>query len=157
MLRAERFAEALAVVEADPPAQPAPADVLLHGVVLAQSGRLDDAEKVCRGLLDLDGLYADAHHLLGVCLEGCAAAEVAIGHYRLAAYLDPEFAMPRMRLGLLARRRGDPQNAGVELRLALDLLRQEGEERIVLFGGGFGRVALAALCRAELDAVGAPR
>ena len=40
---------------------------------------------LCRRLLDADGLYADAHHLLGVCLEGGAAVDVAIGHYRLAA------------------------------------------------------------------------
>jgi chemotaxis protein methyltransferase CheR len=154
LLRDERFADALDVVEAGLPRQPAPADVLLHGVLLAQTGRLEDAEILCRRLLDTDGLYADAHQLLATCLEDGAAVDVAIGHYRLAAYLDPAFAMPRLRLGLLLRRRGDHAEAGAELDRALPLLREERDERITLFGGGFGRTALTALCRAELDASG---
>ncbi len=157
LLRDERFTEALSVVEAGMPARPEPQDLLLHGVLLAQTGRLDDAEMVTRGLLETDGLFADAHHLLGVCLEGGAAVDVATGHYRLAAYLDPAFAMPRLRLGLLARRRGDHRTAGAELDRALSLLRTERDERIVLFGGGFGRVSLVALCRAELEATRAAR
>ncbi len=157
LLRDERFTDALSVIEAGMPDRPEPHDLLLHGVLLAQVGRFDDAEMVTRGLLDDDGLFADAHHLLGVCLEGGAAVDLAIGHYRLAAYLDPTFAMPRLRLGLLARRRGDHRTAGAELDRALSLLRTERDERIVLFGGGFGRVSLVALCRAELGATGAAR
>ncbi|MEV4640998.1 CheR family methyltransferase [Actinoplanes sp. NPDC049548] len=152
LLREERFAEALSCVEAGLGSRPAPRDLLLRSVLLAQAGRLEDAEIVCRRLLDTDGLYADAHHQLGVCLEGGAAVEVAVGHYRLAAYLDPAFAMPRLRLGSLARRRGEHEAAGAELERALTLLKQEAEDRLTLFGGGFGRIALTALCRAELDA-----
>jgi chemotaxis protein methyltransferase CheR len=152
LLRDERFAEALTVVEAELPDRPQPGDLLLHGVLLAQAGRLAEAEIGCRRLLDADGLYADAHQLLAVCLEDGAAVDVAIGHYRLAAYLDPAFAMPRLRLGLLLRRRGDHREAGAELERALRLLREERDERITLFGGGFGRIPLTALCRSELDA-----
>jgi chemotaxis protein methyltransferase CheR len=157
LLRGERFAEALAAMQDGLTAQPEPADLLLQGVLLTQAGRLEAAEMMCRRLLDVDGLHADAHHLLGVCLEGGAAVDVAIGHYRLAAYLDPEFAMPRLRLGLLARRRGDVATAGAELERALTLLRRERDERVTLFGGGFGRIALSNMCRAELDAVGVVR
>lgn len=156
LLGEERFAEALDLVEAEP-GDRLPAQNLLHSALLAQTGRFEDAEMICRQLLDADGLYADAHHLLGVCLEGGAAVDVAIGHYRLAAYLDPEFAMPRLRLGLLARRRGENRVAGAELERAVTLLRREREDRLVLFGGGFGRIALTTLCRAELDACGAHR
>ena len=155
LIHQERFAEALAESEridrADPRA------LLVHGVLLAQAGRLSDAEMEVRALLDANGLDADAHHLLGVCLEGGAAVDVAIGHYRLAAYLDPGFAMPRLRLGLLARRRGDHRTAAAELDRALHLLRDERDDRIVLFGGGFGRIALTTLCRTELGAAGALR
>jgi chemotaxis protein methyltransferase CheR len=156
----ERYAGALAEVErlaADRAEPVEPRELLLHGVLLAQAGRLDEAEVLVRRLLDTDSRYADAHHLLGVCLEGGAAVDVAIGHYRLAAYLDPAFAMPRLRLGLLARRRGEDRTAAVELERALHLLRDERDDRIVLFGGGFGRITLTALCRAELDASGARR
>jgi chemotaxis protein methyltransferase CheR len=152
LLRGEQFADALAVVEDGMPDRPRSADLLLHGVVLAQTGRLDAAEIAVRRALDADGLCADAHHLLAVCLEDGAAVEVSIGHYRLAAYLDPRFAMPRLRLGLLARRRRDHHTARAELEFASTLLRFETQERIVLFGGGFGRTSLLALCRAELDA-----
>ena len=157
LLLDERFAEALRLIEAVPAGRPAPRDLLLHGVLLAHAGRLDEAEMLCRRLLDIDGLYADAHHQLAVCLEGGAAVGVAIGHYRLAAYLDPDFAMPRLRLGLLARRRGENHIAGPELDRARTLLRQERDERIALFGGGFGKIALTTLCRAELEACGAYR
>jgi chemotaxis protein methyltransferase CheR len=159
LLLDERFADALRILEEEPAqaARPAPRELLLRGVLLAHAGRLADAEMVCRRLLDDNGLDADAHHQLAVCLEGGAAVDVAIGHYRLAAYLDPDFAMPRLRLGLLARRRGENRIAGPELERALTLLRQERDERITLFGGGFGRIALTTLCRAELDACGAYR
>jgi chemotaxis protein methyltransferase CheR len=157
LLKDERFGDALALLEADPDPRPQPGDILLNGVLLTLVGRLDEAEILCRRLLDADGLYADAHHLLAVCLEGGASVDVAIEHYRLAAYLDPSFALPRLRLGLLSRRRGDDRTAGAELDRALHLLRDEREERIVLFGGGFGRVALSALCRTELDAGGVRR
>ena len=147
----ERFAEALAEVERDPAG---PADPLLYGVLLALAGRLDDAAAVAHRLVDADGLNADAHHLLGMCLEAGSGSAGAAGHYRLAAYLDQGFAMPRLRLGLLARRRGDDRAAATDLDRAMHLLRDERDERIVLFGGGFGRVALTTLCRSELDASG---
>jgi chemotaxis protein methyltransferase CheR len=67
------------------------------------------------------------------------------------------FALPRLRLGQLARCRGEDRTAAAALEQALDLLPTEHEERITLFGGGFGRLALTMLCRAELEACGAPR
>jgi ribosomal protein uS11 len=82
-----------------------------------------------------------------------AAARRAMEHgMRKVDVFVKGFAMPRLRLGLLARRRGEHRVAGTELGRALALLRHEREDRIVLFGGGFGRVALTTICRAELDA-----
>jgi chemotaxis protein methyltransferase CheR len=120
-------------------------------VVLAQAGRLPEAEAAGRRLLDLDALSSDGHHLLGVCHEDREAG-VATAQYRMAAHLDPGFAMPRLRLGVVFRRRGDCRTAATELDRALLLLRAETDERITLFGGGFGRSALTTLCRAERDA-----
>jgi chemotaxis protein methyltransferase CheR len=157
LIAEERFGEALALVEADPADRRKPPDLLLHAVLLAQAGRLEDAETRCRRLLDDHGLYPDAHLLLAICMEGGPAADAAVCHLRLAAHLDPGFAMPRLRLGLLLRRRGEHGAAGVELGQALHLLPTEREERIALFGGGFGRAALTALCRAEREACGARR
>lgn len=156
LLRDERFAEALGALTA----RRAPThrrERLLHGVLLVQAGRLDEATGTARRLIDDDGVNPDAHQLLGLCFEGASAPDDAIGQYRLAAFLDPAFAQPRLRLGQLARRRGDDRAAAGELDRALALMAGETEERIILFGGGFGRITLTVLCRSELEACGAWR
>jgi chemotaxis protein methyltransferase CheR len=157
LLQADRFADALELVTARLPGRPRPRDTLLHGVLLVQTGRLDDAATVARQLVEVDGLNADAHQLLGLCLEGVHAVDDAVAQYRLAAFLDPAFALARLRLGQLARRRGEDRPAAADLERALSLLPHERSERIDLFGGGFGRMALTMLCRSELDACGAHR
>ncbi|MCO8269891.1 protein-glutamate O-methyltransferase [Actinoplanes sp. TRM 88003] len=154
LLRQERFTAALELIAAPRTGPLRARDQLLHGVLLAQSGRLDEAIVLARRLSDENGLNPDAHQLLGLCLEDGSAVAEAVGQYRLAAYLDPGFALPRMRLGQLARRQGDDRTAAGELERALELLAREDDERITLFGGGFGRIALTVQCRSELDACG---
>jgi chemotaxis protein methyltransferase CheR len=62
--------------------------------------------------------------------------------------------MPRVHLGLMARRAGDSEGARRELGQALLLLEREETSRLQLFAGGFTRDALIALCRAELVSAG---
>jgi chemotaxis protein methyltransferase CheR len=155
LLRQERFGAALEVVEAFPPQVRDRPDVLmLHAALFIQTGRFDRAEEVCQRLLDVDALNAGAHYLLASCRESYQDWPGAVSHHQTAAYLDPAFAMPRLRLGLLARGRGDVAAARRELGPALALLASEDAQRIVLFGGGFARGTLIALCRAELVACG---
>jgi chemotaxis protein methyltransferase CheR len=155
LLKSERFGEALDAVHRLPrEAATDPEVLLLRATLLTHSGQLAEAEQACRDLLEVDELNAGAHYLLALCREGAGDAEGAIHHDQLAAYLDPGFAMPRLHLGLLARRTGDRSGAGRELTQALDLLRREDGSRLLLFGGGFSREALAALCHAELAACG---
>jgi chemotaxis protein methyltransferase CheR len=80
--------------------------------------------------------------------------EAAEEHDRIAAYLDPAFAMPRLHLGLLARRAGDRPRARRELAQALFLLRREDASRLLLFGGGFDRGALIGLGELALQDCG---
>ncbi|TMH05962.1 MAG: tetratricopeptide repeat protein [Betaproteobacteria bacterium] len=156
LLREERFADALELVQALPPASARDTEVLLlHAVLLVHNGRLADAENLCHRLLALDELNAGAHYVLALCREGAADGHGAAERDRFAAYLDPAFAMPRLHLGLLARRAGDREAQRRELGQALSLLQREDASRLLLFGGGFGREALIALCRAELRACGA--
>lgn len=143
LLREERFVDALALVAEEP----GPEASLLRAVLLTDLDRLPEAEAQCRRMLDANGLDAGAHYLLAVCREGAGDPEAAESHARTAAYLDPGFAMPRLRLGLLARARGDHKAARHEFTAALTLLAAEREERLLLFGGGFTRSALTALCR----------
>ena len=92
--------------------------------------------------------------MLAACREQSRHGERAREHDRVAAYLDPSFAMPRLHLGLLARSAGDRDAASRELARALPLLRREDASRLLLFGGGFSREALMVLCEASLRECG---
>jgi chemotaxis protein methyltransferase CheR len=152
LFRQERFTEALGLVQSLPAAAGDDCDVLLlRAVLLVHSGQLADAEDACHRLLVIDELNAGAHYTLALCREGAGDSRGAIDRDQRAVYLDPAFAMPRMHLGLLARRSGDREAVQRELGQALVLLQREDASRLLLFGGGFSREALLDLCRAELQ------
>jgi chemotaxis protein methyltransferase CheR len=155
LLKRERFHEALEQLGRLPSDALADPDVLLlRAVLLTHNNELDAARKLCDELLRSDALSTGAHYLLALCHEGLGDRRAAVDHDQTAAYLDPLFAMPRLHLGLMARRAGDRETARRELAQALGLLQREDASRLLLFGGGFGREALVALCRAELAAAG---
>ena len=155
LIRQERFGEAQALLTRLPPESGRDADVLLlRAVLLTHGGDLAEAEVLCRAVLELDEMSAGAHYLRALCREDAGDSSAAADHDRIAAYLDPTFAMPRLHLGLLARRAGDHRQARRELTEAMTLLEREEASRLLLYGGGFGRPGLAALCRAELLACG---
>jgi chemotaxis protein methyltransferase CheR len=151
LLRHERLREALDYVCNGPPQIGSDPDVLLIKAVLqAQSGQVAAAEDACQRLLLIDELNAGAHYVLALCREHSGESARAIEHDRLAAHLDPAFAMPRLHCGLLARRSGDRDLARRELAQALVLLKREDVSRLLLFGGGFSRDALIALCQSAV-------
>ena len=155
LLRRERFGEALGVVKAIPPAfSQDPEVLLLRAVLLTHSGDLSKAEETCAELLAFNDMNAGAHYLVALCREAASDRESAVEHDQVAVYLDQGFAMPRLHLGLLARRAGDTAKARRELGQALLLLQREDSSRLLLFGGGFSREALVELCRTELVAAG---
>lgn len=152
LFQQERFSHALSLVRALPDSAASDPNVLLlHAVLLAHSSQFSAAEDTCRQLLAIDELNAGAHYVLALCREGLGDSRGSADSDQFAVYLDPTFAMPRMHLGLLARRAGDRAAARRELGLAVTLLQREDASRLLLFGGGFGREALLALCRAELQ------
>ncbi|MEA2749204.1 MAG: chemotaxis protein methyltransferase CheR [Myxococcales bacterium] len=155
LLEKEQFADALGQVRALPPESARdPQVLLLRAALLTHSGQLAEAEEACAELLAVDELDAGAHYLLALCREGAGDRRAATDHDQIAAYLDPGFAMPRLHLGLLSRRANNRESARHDLGHALVLLQREDASRLMLFGGGFGREALVALCRAELVACG---
>lgn len=158
LLRDERFGDALKLVRALPPeASRHPDALLLEAVLLSHTGRFDEAEDTCHRLLAIDEFNAGAHYVLALCREGRGDPLGARDRDQVAAYLDPDFAMPRVHLGLLARRAGNREALRSEFGRAITLLEREDPSRLLLFGGGFGREALLALCRAELQACGGAR
>jgi chemotaxis protein methyltransferase CheR len=151
LLTRERFSEARAVLGALPAEMAQnPEVLLLHAVLATHGGDLSGAEKLSVTLLSRDEMNAGAHYILALCRESAGDIAGASQHDRTAVYLDPGFAMPRLHLGLLARRAGDLGTARAELQQAHSLLTREEPSRLLLFGGGFGREALIALCCAEL-------
>jgi chemotaxis protein methyltransferase CheR len=155
LLKQERFSDALELMGRLPMESDKDPDVLLlRAALLTHSGRLADAEHASSLLLTRDELNTGAHYLLALCRESAGDTQGALDHDQAAIYLDPEFAMPHLHLGLMARRASDWESARRELAQALLLLQREEVSRLLLFGGGFGREALIALCRAELQTAG---
>lgn len=155
LVRSERYLQAIELLGTLPAEEARePEALLLRAVALSHGGSFAAAERVCVELLARDELNAGAHYVLALCREAAGDASGAADHDAVALYLDPTFAMARLHLGLLARRRRDNEAARRELSQALLLLRREDPSRLVLFGGGFGRDALVALCAAELAACG---
>jgi chemotaxis protein methyltransferase CheR len=155
LLRKERFAEAVELLQGLPAESKADPDTqLLLAVLLTNGGDLPEAERVCRYVLKLDELNAGAHYLMALCREHAGDQDAAVEHDQAATYLDSAFAMPHLHLGLVAKRSADSQTARRELGHALPLLAREDASRILLFGGGFTRGALVEFCRAELYSCG---
>jgi chemotaxis protein methyltransferase CheR len=155
LLRKERFAEAMDLLQALPAESKADPDTqLLLAVLLTNGGDLPEAEKVCQLVLKLDELNAGAHYLMALCREHAGDRDAAIEHDQAASYLDSGFAMPHLHMGLVAKRSADLETARRELGQALPLLDREEASRILLFGGGFTRGALVEFCRAELSSCG---
>jgi len=155
LLQAERFTEALHLLASVPEEATRSSELLLlRAVLLTHGGQLEAAERVCAELLRIDDLNAASHYVRALCREGAGDRAGAVEHDQVACYLDASFAMPRLHLGLMARRAGDKATARRDLRQAEALLEREDPSRLILFGGGFSRDALIALCRAEIDALG---
>jgi chemotaxis protein methyltransferase CheR len=151
----EQYREALALLRQLPEDAANDLDVLLlSAVLLTHRGSLIEAEAACMRILEADVLNASAHYLLALCRESAGDRRGALEHDQTAAYLDPTFAMPHLHAGMLARRQDDHETARRELGQALPLLLREEAPRLSMFGGGFTRQALVALCRTELAAAG---
>jgi chemotaxis protein methyltransferase CheR len=151
LLRLERYGEALTLLRSiarGPSCDPRM--LLLEAVLLVNSHMPAEAEEACRQLLAVAGVNAGAHYVCALCREQAADYAAAIEHDRAAAKLDPSFAMPRLHLGLLARRAGKRGMARRDLAQALMLLEREDATRLLLFGGGFTRNALMGLCKSAL-------
>jgi chemotaxis protein methyltransferase CheR len=151
LMQSDRHSEALALFGVTAATEEnADADQLLvEATLLTHANRFPAAEAVCNRLLLIDELNAGAHYVLALCREAAADVERALYHDQVAAYLDPAFAMPHVHMGLLLRRTGRREAARLELTQAHALLEREDTARLAMFGGGFGRSALRALCLAE--------
>ncbi|WP_431265390.1 CheR family methyltransferase [Roseateles chitinivorans] len=126
-------------------------DEALH---LIEAGQVEDGLRACARLITPGtpaALQAEGLFLHGLAMEERGQLPAAEWHHQRAAAKDASFALPHLRLGLLARRRGEVIAAHRELRRALELLDEESTERLRRFGGGFDRDDLRRLCRDEMQ------
>lgn len=137
-----------------PPDGDADQTLLDEALQLIEAGQVEDGLRACARLL-IPGtpatLQAEGLFLQGLAMEERGQLPAAEWHHQRAAAKDAAFALPHLRLGLLARRRGEIVAAGRELRRALELLDHESPERLRRFGGGFDRDDLRRLCRDEMQ------
>lgn len=143
LVRAEQFADALALLDAEPPSATIS---LLRAVTLTNLGRQQEAEEECRLLLAADPRNAVAHYLAGLCREQQGDLDAAEEHLGMATFLDPAFPMAHLHRGLIARRRKDLAAARTAFQHALRGIDSVDDERLALFGGGFSREGLRQIC-----------
>ncbi|MBO9689842.1 MAG: methyltransferase domain-containing protein [Mitsuaria chitosanitabida] len=120
---------------------------------LVEAGLIDDGLRACARLSSPElppALQAEVLYLQALAMEERGQLPSAEWHHQRAAAKDAGFAMPHLRLGLMARRRGEIVAAHRELRRALALLDDESAARLRRFGGGFERDDLRRLCRDEI-------
>jgi Flp pilus assembly protein TadD len=86
-----------------------------------QAGQWQQAELLCREILQADAGQADALHLLGVIAMQTGRAELGVDCLRTALQLRPDFADAHSNLGNCLLEQGKPAEAEVSLRQALRL------------------------------------
>ena len=147
----ERFDAAAALLDTMDPACRRHADVmLLRAMLQVTDGRFQAAEDLAHELLTHDMRSAAAHYVIALCRESTGDLPAARNRYEQASRLDTGFALPHLHLGQMARQRGDAKAHKHELARALALLEHESPQRLLMFGGGFDRIALQNMCRTEL-------
>ena len=136
------------------PADHADQALLDEALLLVEAGQIEDGLRACARLIAPQtpaALQAEVLFLQGLAMEERGQLPAAEWHHQRAAAKDAAFALPHLRLGLLARRRGEIVAARRELGRALALLDDESPERLRRFGGGFERDDLRRLCRDEIQ------
>ncbi|MBX3215123.1 MAG: hypothetical protein KF850_24015 [Labilithrix sp.] len=150
----ERFEQALDAIARIPSGEGDDERDVLRAVAHLGVGDVDAAESDCARLLAAREGSVEAHVVLALVAEHRGDRSKAIAHHRAALYLEPDFALSHLHLGRIQRSAGRTDEARHELAQALDLLAREEPRRLVLFGGGFSRAGLVALCRTELATLG---
>lgn len=127
-------------------------NVVERAMSSVEQGRFGEAEQLCARAEHDDA--AAIEHILSLCSEAAGSLPEALVHAHHAVTLDPALAMAWVHLGLLAQRTGDAALVRMAMPRAIDALGREDAARLALFGGGFHRDALIALCEAQLAALG---
>ncbi len=130
-------------------------EAMLEAAIAAREGRdLDQAERLCRDILQVDPDHPEALNLLGVVLQDIGQATASIPLLSRACELDPGFSDAFANLARAFRLSGDDEKAVAPAREATELDPSLGEAWLQL---GFAQLtlqrpgeAIAALRRAAV-------
>jgi predicted Zn-dependent protease len=103
-----------------------------EGVAALKSGRLDDAERAFRDVLENGGERAFVHHNLGIVLQQRGRHRDALIEFRAAARLDPSFGPAPLLAGVSLLAIGRPREAVAELERAVRLMPDEPASHLQL-------------------------
>jgi Tfp pilus assembly protein PilF len=106
---------------------PTPAELLDQAVRLHQIGRLDQAENLCRQILQADPDHIQAWHLLGLLARQAGRPELAAEHFDRVVCLIPDSAPAHNNLGSVLRELGRTAQAESCFRQALSLMPNSAE------------------------------
>src|SRR5690348_1195902 len=98
-----------------------PRQLINAAVAHHQAGRLDDAERIYRRVIDEHPDQADAWHLLGLLTAQRGNREGARQLIRRAIELDPSADLYHVNLGSICGACGDNAEAAASLRRAIEL------------------------------------
>lgn len=145
------------VVPSPPPTMPERADPLSERApdlakvcMLADRGQWESAAKLCRELLEKDGLDPALHFYHALVLEQIGLAADAEQCLRRAIYLDRKFVLAHYHLGLFLQKRR-PQNAARSFENVLGLLFLHEDSHKFPYGDGITAAELRELTKMHLE------
>jgi tetratricopeptide (TPR) repeat protein len=110
-----------------------------HGVLLAEGGKLDEAEKEYRRALEIDPTYADAHNNLGYLLERQGRLAEAATEYRKAIEAKPDSRQAHFNLGRILVNQQEYQEAIEQFQQTLTPVDANTPSYLYALGAAYGR------------------
>jgi chemotaxis protein methyltransferase CheR len=134
------------------PAVPAGDPQLEAARALGDRGQWEEAERLCRRVLERDKLSASAYYYLALLLEQTGRLAEAEEALRRVLYLDRGAVLAHYALGLLLRKKGKGGEAARSFRNVLTLLERIEPNRVFADGDGITAVELRKLTEMQLAA-----
>ena len=123
----------------------------LEAEVLSSLARFEEAKDRLKTALKLNPLFAPAHYLYGSLFSEEGKVEEAKKSFKKALYLNKDFTLARFGLANIYKNEGKPHEAIREYRSTLNILSKNALEDIIAYSGGFSAMAVAGVCRSNIE------
>ncbi|MCP4592019.1 MAG: hypothetical protein GY842_14890 [bacterium] len=120
------------------------------GLILAGSGSGEAALQCCNRVLAVHPMSAEAYCVMALVHEGLGQDGLAQRELEKAIYLDDGFSVAHFRLACLHDRMRRPDAVRRGFSNALAALRNDEEQRVRVYSGGFDAQAITRLCQQRL-------